>query len=300
MQTEKSNVYDRITTRIIADLEQGVRPWLKPWSNGHLEGQINRPRRACGTPYSGINTLVLWGEAMDKGFCADTWMTYKQAQALGANVRKGERGSQVVFASKITRTETDKTGDEVVKQIPFLKSYAVFNVEQVDGLPARFYAAPEPKPTDFERHQRADEFFAATGAHIGHGGTRAFYAKDRDHVQMPPIEAFHTVEGYYATLAHEMTHWTRHPSRLAREFGRKRWGDAGYAAEELVAELGAAFLCADLDLTPTLREDHASYIASWLTVLKNDNRAIFTAASYAQRAADYLHSLQARPIAEAA
>ena len=130
------------------------------------------------------------------------------------------------------------------------------------------------------------------GADIRPGGTRAYYAQEPDYIRMPPFEAFESPESYYATLAHESTHWTKHPARLAREFGRKQWGDEGYAEEELVAELGAAFLCADLELSLTPREDHASYIAHWLTVLKNDKRAIFRAASHAGRAADFLHGLQ--------
>lgn len=143
-----------------------------------------------------------------------------------------------------------------------------------------------------ERIGHADAFFAASCADIRHGGNRAYYSGGSDRVQMPPFEAFRSPEAYYATLAHELTHWTKHPKRLDREFGRKKWGDEGYAREELVAELGAAFLCADLELTPEPGEDHAAYIQSWLKVLKNDKRAIFSAAAHAQRAADYLHSLQ--------
>src|SRR5690606_13214996 len=143
-----------------------------------------------------------------------------------------------------------------------------------------------------QRIAQVERFVAATGADVRHGGAMAFYQPDRDLVQMPAFEAFRSPEGYYSTLLHELTHWTRHKTRLDRSFGRQRWGDEGYAAEELVAELGAAFLCADLQLTPTVRKDHAAYIGSWLKVLKNDKRAIFTAASYAQKAADYLTGLQ--------
>jgi antirestriction protein ArdC len=151
-----------------------------------------------------------------------------------------------------------------------------------------------------QRIEKAEGFFAATGAEIRHGGDSAFYAPAPDFVQMPPIESFRDAQSYYATLAHECTHWTRHPSRLDRDFGRKRFGDQGYAMEELVAELGAAFLCADLELTPQIRDDHAPYIAGWLKALKDDKRAIFTAAAHAQRAVDYLHSLQPSALAEAA
>jgi antirestriction protein ArdC len=193
---------------------------------------------------------------------------------------------------RIKKTETGDDGDEISREIPFLKGYTVFNCEQIDGLPEQFYARPAAPPPVFHRIADAERFAAATGADIRHGGNMAFYAIDADRVQLPPFESFADPESYYATLLHELTHWTRHASRLAREFGRQRWGDEGYAAEELVAELGAAFLCADLAITPEPRGDHASYIANWLTVLKNDKRAIFTAAAHAQRAADYLHGLQ--------
>lgn len=166
-----------------------------------------------------------------------------------------------------------------------MKGYTAFNVEQIEGLPERYYAKAEPRLDPVQRIARADAFFAATGADIRHGGNQAYYTMAQDYVQMPPFESFRDAESYYATLAHECTHWTRHPSRLERDFGRKRWGDEGYAMEELVAELGSAFVSADLDLTPEPREDHAAYIASWLKVLKNDKRAIFTAAGHAQRGA---------------
>jgi len=291
----KQDVYERITNRIVAELEQGVRPWFKPWNAEHAAGRITRPLRFNGVPYQGINVLMLWGEAVAKGYAAPIWMTFKQALELGGHVRKGEKGSLVVYADRIRRTETDAdTGEEIDREIPFLKGYTVFCVDQIEDLPAQFYSPAEPRLDPVQRIERADSFFAATGADIRHGGNQAYYSITHDHVQMPPFESFRDAESYYATLAHECTHWTRHPSRLEREFGRKRWGDEGYAMEELVAELGSAFLSADLDLCLQPRADHAAYIASWLKVLKNDKRAIFTAASHAQRAADYLIGLQAR------
>lgn len=221
------------------------------------------------------------------------WLTYKQAQELGGQVRKGEKGLLVVYANTISRTETDEaTGEEHERDIPFMKGYTVFNAEQVDGLPAHFYAVQAPALDPVARNARAESFFAATGAEIRHGGNQAFYTAGADRVQMPAFETFRDAESYYATLAHEVTHWTKHPRRLDRDFGRKSWGDEGYAMEELVAELGAAFLSADLELTLEPRADHAAYIASWLKVLKSDNRAIFSAAAHAQRVADYLIGLQ--------
>jgi antirestriction protein ArdC len=292
MTSPRPDVYARVTNRIVAELEQGVRPWLKPWNAGNTDGRIVRPLRANGQPYKGINVLMLWGEALANGYDNPYWMTYRQAQELGGQVRKGESGSLVVYADRIRRTETGDNGDEIEHEIPFMKGYTVFNCEQIDGLPAQFSPAAAPPLPAADRIAGAEHFAASTGADIRHGGGRAFYAIEPDRVQLPPFESFIDAESYYATLLHELTHWTRHPTRLAREFGRKRWGDEGYAAEELVAELGAAFLCADLGITPEPRADHASYIANWLEVLKNDKRAIFTAASHAQRAADYLHGLQ--------
>ena len=290
----RADIYTRVTAKITADLEKGVRPWLKPWNAEHATGRITRPLRAGGQPYKGINVLMLWGEAELKGFACPIWMTFRQALELGGHVKKGEHGSLVVYADKFTRAETGDDGEETLRQIPFMKGYTVFNCEQIEDLPAHFYTTATPPQSAIERIASAEAFAADTGAAIRHGGNQAFYAITHDHVQMPPFESFRDAESYYATLLHELTHWTRHETRLNREFGRKRWGDAGYAAEELVAELGAAFLCADLGLSAEPRDDHASYLGSWLAVLRSDSRAIFTAAAHAQRAADFLHGLQQR------
>ena len=289
---ERIDIHAKVTNRIVADLERGVRTWLKPWSGEHAAGRITRPLRHNGIPYQGMNIILLWAEAVERGFACPIWMTYRQAQALGGQVRKGEKSAQIVYADKIRRTEVDQDGQEFEAVIPFLKAYSVFNCEQVDGLPAHYYAPAAPVLDPLQRIARAEAFFAATRADVRHGGDRAYYAIKPDYVQMPPFECFRDAESYYATLAHETTHWTRHPSRLDRSFGRKAWGDEGYAREELVAELGAAFLCADLEVTPETREDHAAYIASWLEVLKSDKRAVFSAAAHAQRAVDFLHELQ--------
>lgn len=297
----RPDIYSRITAQIVAELEKGVRPWLKPWNAEHAAGRITRPLRHNGQPYNGINVIMLWGEAVARGFSAPIWMTFRQAKELGGHVRKGETGSLVVYADRFRKTEIDEsTGEEVDRDIPFMKGYTVFCVEQIEGLPAHFYAPAEPRLDPVQRIDRAEAFFAATGADIRHGGNQAYYTVTHDYVQMPPFETFRDAESHAATLLHELTHWTRHPSRLERDFGRKRFGDEGYAMEELVAELGAAFLSVDLDLTPEPREDHAAYIASWLKVLKDDKRAIFTAAAHAQRAADYLNSLQPAAATEAA
>jgi antirestriction protein ArdC len=288
-----SDIYARITDKIVADLEQEVRPWLKPWSAEHAAGKVTRPLRYNGIPYNGTNVIMLWSAAVAKRYSCPLWLTFKQALELGGNVRRGETGELVVYADRIKRTEIDTRGEECEREIPFLKGYTVFNAEQCEGLPAHYYAKAEPPAlTVPQRIEAADRFFAATGAEIRHGGTRAYYAEGSDYVQMPPFETFRDAESHAAVLAHELTHWTKHDKRLARDLGRSTFGDEGYAREELVAELGSAFLCADLGITPEVRDDHAAYIASWLEVLKGDKRFIFTAAGHAQRAADYLHSLQ--------
>jgi len=290
-RTEKQDVYTRITNQIVSHLEKGVRPWVRPWNAEHPAGRITRPLRHNGKPYSGINVLSLWASAMAQNFAAPIWMTFKQASELDAHIRKGEKGSLVVYADSITRKETDeKTGGEIDREIPFLKGYTVFNVEQIEGLPEVYYAKAAPTLDPVARIEHAEKFFGALGANIRHGGNRAFYSIAADAIQMPPFESFQNADSYYATLAHECTHWTGSKTRLDRDFGGHRFGSEGYAVEELVAELGAAFLCADLELALEPREDHASYIATWLKVLAADNRAVFTTAAHAQRAAEFINS----------
>lgn len=260
-----------------------------------MAGRITRPLRHTGQPYTGINVLLLWSEAVARGFRSPIWMTFKQALELGAHVRKGETGSLVVYASRFTKTETDAHGDEVEKDIPFLKAYTVFCVDQIDGLPDHYYGhVTEPKPCPIERVAHVDRFFEQTGADIRHGGDKAYYATSIDAVQMPPFETFRDPPAYYATLGHECVHWTGAPKRLNRDLSRYHKDRSERAREELIADLGACFLSADLGIVPELepRADHASYLASWLEVLSNDKRFIFSAAAHAQRAVAYLHSLQ--------
>lgn len=298
MKTQRTDIYSRVTQTIVAQLEQGVRPWMKPWSGEHAAGRVARPLRVNGTPYKGINVLMLWEAAEVHGFAFSRWCTYRQATELGGQVRGGSKGSLVVYADRLSCTEVGEDGEENERDRYFMKGYTVFNIEQVDGLPAHYYDAPASPPLDpVERIAQADAFFANTGAEIRHGGDRAYYAPTPDFVQMPRFEAFRDAESYAATLAHELTHWTKHKTRLNRDFGRKQFGDEGYAREELVAEIGAAFLCSDLAITPEVRDDHAAYLDHWLKVLKEDKRAIFQAAAHAQRAADYLHALQPQAVA---
>jgi antirestriction protein ArdC len=291
---QRQDVYSRITAQIIASLEKGVRPWVRPWNAQHAAGRITRPLRHNGQPYTGINVLSLWTSALAQNFTAPIWMTFRQALELKAHVRKAEKGSLVVYANSITRTETDgKTGDETEREIHFLKGYTVFNVEQIEGLPAHYYAVAEPQLDPLARIEHAEKFFAATGVTINHGGNRAFYSHGNDAIQLPPFESFRDADSYYGTLAHETVHSSAHKKRLDRDFGGHRFGSEAYAIEELVAELGAAFICADLEIALEAREDHAAYIASWLKVLSQDTRAVFTAASHAQRAADFIHAAAA-------
>ena len=292
-QTEKQDVYQRVTAQIIAAIEAGVGTWRMPW---HTTGKVAfSPINAISRKaYRGINTLCLWAAAQAKGYSSGEWATYKQWSERGAQVRKGEKSTLVVFWKFANNaSETDEgAGEETQRsgRLLFNKGYNVFNAAQVDG----YEPAAEVIEDKIERDARADQFFLNVGADVRHGGNRAYYSPMTDHVQMPPFAAFVDSVSYYSTLAHEHTHWTANAGRCDRALG-KRFGDAAYAAEELVAELGAAYVCAELGLSSVPREDHAQYIAHWLQVLRNDKRAIFTAASKAQQATDWLVKRSTRP-----
>ena len=220
----KQDIYERVTAAIVADLEEGVRTWQKPWNAEHAAGRITRPLRHNGVPYQGINVIMLWSAAMAGGFAAPIWMTFKQAKEMGAHVRKGAKGSLVVYADRIRKTELDlSTGEEQERDIPFMKGYTVFNVEQIEGLPGPFYAAAEKRLDSVARIAHAEGFFASLGADIRHGGNQAYYTMAEDRVQMPPFETFRDAESYYATLAHECTHWTRSEERRVGKECRSRW-----------------------------------------------------------------------------
>lgn len=279
----KANVYETVTNNIIADLEKGNLPWN---NNRWKAGSNAWPLRHNGQPYTGINVILLWMAAASKGYTSNTWMTYKQAQTYGGNVRKGEKSTTVVFSSFFTKEE-----DGVEKNIYYMKGYAVFNVDQIENLPEKFTnveATVDEKP----RMEEAEKFFENVPATVNHGGSRAFYSPSEDFIQMPNFESFTSSEAYYATRGHETVHWTSAKDRLDRSFGESRFGNESYAMEELVAEIGSAFLCANFGIENTMREDHAGYIQSWLKVLKNDKKAVFKAASYAQKAVDHLNEYQ--------
>src|ERR1700730_10708403 len=279
-------VYARVTDQIVTAIEQGVGNWRMPW---HTSGKFDfSPINAASKkPYRGINTVCLWAAAQAKGYDRGEWATYQQWQERGAQVRKGEKATTVVFWKFAHESAESQEGSEQQHASPtrllFTRGYSVFNAAQVDGYTPKA-DADTPMP---ERIAHAEAFFQAIRADVRNGGNRAYYAPDSDHIQMPLFQAFTENVSYYSTLAHEHTHWTAPASRCDRQLG-KRFGDNAYAAEELIAELGAAFTCAHLGLSTEPREDHAQYINSWLRVLKADSRAIFTAASKAQQATDWL------------
>jgi len=284
----KADIYQTVTDSIIGMLEAGVKPWA-PGHNAKACGLPVIPTRANGEAYRGINVALLWGAAEMKGYRHHTWMTFNQAKELGGCVRKGERATPIVYWGTFKAQADDADEGDDGKARLFAKGYSVFNIEQIDGLPERFFEPATVEPSE-TRIAKADAWAVATGADIRHGGSQAFYSPKGDFVQVPPFAAYGEPERYYSTLCHELTHWSGAKARLDRQFG-KRFGDKAYAFEELVAELGAAFSCARLGIENETREDHASYLASWLKVLRQDKRAIFTAASKAQAACDYLFDL---------
>jgi antirestriction protein ArdC len=283
--TEKRDVYARVTDQIINAIEQGAGTWRMPW---HTSGRyaFSPVNVASKKAYRGINTVCLWAAAQSKGYESGEWATYQQWQDRGAHVRKGEKSTTVgfwKFANQSRESQDDREQAANRSRLLFTKGYSVFNAAQVDG----YTPTPEKELPMPQRIQEADAFFQAVGADLRHGGNQAFYSPATDHIQMPPFSAFRDGFSYYSTLAHEHMHWTASATRCNRELG-KRFGDNAYAAEELIAELGAAFTCAHLGLSTEPREDHAQYLQSWLRVLKADKRAIFTAASKAQQACDWL------------
>ncbi|MDE2344395.1 MAG: DUF1738 domain-containing protein [Betaproteobacteria bacterium] len=288
------DVIENIVSQIVAELARGTLPWCKPWtSTGEMQGGFALPLRVTGEAYRGINVLALWCAAQMSGYRSRFWMTYKQAEALKGHVRKGEKATGIIYADKVTKEDTNAEGETVEKSYAFLKAYAVFNADQIEGLPEKFYAKESEAPAPAEAMEiPGKEWLANIPAVIRHGGNRAYFSPAADFVQMPAPEDFKTPLAYTSTLLHELTHWTGHKNRLDR-VAFKKWGDDAYAFEELVAELGAAFGCAHLGLVPAIREDHAPYIAGWIKQLKNDPRALVNAAAQASKALDYLDAFQA-------
>ena len=285
---DRANLYDEITDKIIAELEAGRVPWVQPWGTSVAKAPLGLPRNAATSrSYSGINVLILWGAVIEHGFPGQGWLTFRQALSLGGHVRKGERGTTVVYADRFVPDDEKKraqeTGEEA-QAIPFLKRFTVFNVAQCEDLPDDIAVVP-PAPEPGLIEPRVEALIKATGIDFRIGGERAFYVPALDYVQVPPPQAYFEAINWHRTALHELGHATGHASRLGRDLSGS-YGSKKYAFEELVAEMNAAFCCASLGINPTVR--HADYIGSWLEVLREDNRAIVRAASQASKAADWL------------
>ncbi|WP_157220447.1 ArdC family protein [Flavisphingomonas formosensis] len=283
----RTNLYDEVTARIVTELEAGRLPWVQPWGSSGSAGPALPRNALTARNYSGVNVLILWGAVIEHGWPSQSWLTFRQAQEAGGCVRKGEHGVTVVYADRFTpeaeKERASRDGDEA-KAVPFLKRFTVFNVAQCEGLRAGLASDPAPLP-EREIVPVAEEVIAASGVDFHIGGDRAFYVPALDFVQVPPQPAFFEQINYYRTCLHELTHATGHAKRLGRDLTNS-FGSKDYAREELIAEMGSAFLCAALGIVPTVR--HADYIGTWLEVLREDNRAIFRAASAATKAAEWL------------
>ena len=291
------DLYASVTNQIITALEAGTPPWVCPWARGH--GSALPANLATKRSYRGINVLLLNLQQMAHGYSLNHWLTFQQARALSGCVRKGEHGTGIVFFKMLERDgplPAAANDGPARRVIPLIRSFIVFNADQIDGLPRVMTANPEPAQ-GWTPIGAAEEVLARSGAVIRHGGDKAFYRPADDIIQLPLPAVFPQAGSYYSTALHELCHWTGAPGRCNREL-RGRQHIEAYAFEELIAEMGAAFLSSHCGLPGELQ--HASYIASWLTALRNDKRLIFTAASLAQKAADFLLPVpETAPVAEA-
>jgi antirestriction protein ArdC len=288
----RRDIHAAITQTIIDAIEAGAGQFERPWHRPGLQMPLNA---TTDNYYKGVNVVALWAQAIDRGYSSNLWASYKQWQDVGAQVRKGERGSMIVFYKRLEDLPLEQ-GDDATKGLKFVaRASYVFNVQQVEG----FEPPPVERTSDFQANGEAEAFVQAVGADVQHGFATACYRRDTDSIAMPDREAFvgtatsSPAQSYYGVLLHELTHWTGPPRRLGRDMG-KRFGDQAYAMEELVAELGAAFLCSALGIASEPRPDHAAYVATWLQVFKGDPKAIFTAASRAQEAFEHLCFLATR------
>lgn len=292
---DRSSLYAEITSKIIADLERGQVPWGQPWGTAGTASPLDLPGNALtGRRYSGINVLILWGAVIEGGFATQSWLTYRQAQEVGAQVRKGERGTTVVYASRFIpggKGQAALAEGNGTRGIPFLKRFTLFNAEQCDGLPDNMVQPTAPPARELILPQ-ADRLIEATGIDFRIGSVRAYYDPVNDYVRVPPPQAYFDVINWHRTAFHELTHASGHASRLNRDLTGS-FGSKKYAHEELIAKIGAAFICAALGIAPTVR--HADYIGAWLELLRDDDRAIVRAASAASKAADYILAFQPPP-----
>lgn len=282
-----------INAKILADLERGVLPWRKPWDAARAGGAVGLPLRVGGESYRGVNIVLLWSAAVEAGFRSRYWLTFNQAMKLGAHVRKGEKGELVVYYGRTVKTRTNNSGEETEDIIRFLKSYVVFNADQIEGLDARFYA--QPVAAGINPLAAHEIWFAKLD--IARIMTRdlACYIPSRDVIGMPPVEAFDTAEDYAATLDHEAIHACKAKHRCDRDFS-KRYPDSAYYVEEICAELGAAYLGAHLGLPPGHIHDHSAYIDHWVKLLKDDRRVFLDAAAKAQASVDWLLAKSPAPL----
>lgn len=287
--TSKTDVAAEITALMIKKIESGTMPWERPW---HSQSLI--PLRHNGERYTGINHLYLSCVTDSHGYTSPYWMTYRQASELGSRVRKGEHGYFSVYFNRATKTDHNTvTGEDTTRTFGFLKHYFVFNADQIEGLPPHYHPpVPEPRPVGSMR-PAAQAFFDAIPIPVRHRGSEAFYRPLADEITLPDPGLFKTIDHYISTRAHETIHATGHKSRLDRRFG-KRFGSDAYAAEEMVASIGQSGLCALFDLPPELHDNHASYLESWLRVLKGDKTAIIHAAAKAEQAIKWLHDCAAQ------
>jgi antirestriction protein ArdC len=299
MEQNKADIYGRITSHVIEAIVAGAGAYRMPW---HVtDADTFAPTNAAsGRPYRGVNVLSLWSAAAVRGYASGLWATYRQWCALGAQVRRDAKATPVVFWN-ITDKAGREVADHAIGRMPardrlFLaRGYSVFNAAQVDG----FFPRPHRAPDEESGATPAEAFFRRLGPNVRHGGSSACYLPGVDLILMPRFESFREPAAYYSTLAQEATRWTGAPHRLNRDL-KLKYASEGYAMEELVAELGAAFLCASLKIPVTPRPDHAAYIAGWLEVLRRDRRAVFAAASQAQRAADWMTKRAGLPATAAA
>ncbi|MCW8060826.1 ArdC family protein [Agrobacterium tumefaciens] len=288
--SDRTSLYDDITNKIIAELEQGRVPWVQPWGTSAAKAPLGLPKNAATSRnYSGINVLILWGAVVEHGFPGQDWLTFRQALSLGGNVRKGERGTTVVYADRFTpedeRKRARETGEEA-QAIPFLKRFTVFNTAQCENLPEQVEALAPPTPPDLIE-PKVDTLIKATGVDFRIGGDRAYFDVLNNYVRVPPPQAFFEPINWSRTALHEVSHASGHHTRLGRDLGGS-FGSKRYFFEEVVAEISAAYTCAALGIAPTVR--HSDYIGAWIETMRADNRVIFRAASQASKAADWILS----------
>ena len=297
---DRTSLYDEITNKIIAELEAGRVPWVQPWGTAAAKASLAVPKNAAtNRQYSGINILILGGAVVERGFAGQSWLTFRQALSLGGHVRKGERGTTVVYADRFVPAEEQRRAsenDEEAQAIPFLKRFTVFNTDQCDDMPSDIATTAQPAPPGMIQ-PKVEYLIKATGIDFRIGGNRAHYVPAEDYVQVPPPQAYFEPINWHRTALHELAHASGHESRLNRDLSGS-YGTKKYAFEELIAEISSAFSCASLGIVPTVR--HADYIGSWLEVLREDNRAIVRAASQASKVADYLLGFLPEPAVDMA